>query len=83
MSLLLSLFLQALIIKHTVAVALEVWIFDLLLKFSAHAFIILGLLSAARTVSAALLQTRLNHTYDPLVGIECDFHFVTSFFLAC
>ena len=83
MSLLLSLLLQALIIKHTVAVALEARILDLLFKFSAHAFIILGLLSAARTVSATLFETCLNHTYDPLIGIECDFHFVTSFFLAC
>ena len=83
MSLLLSLLLQALIIQHTVAIALEIGIFNLFLKLSAHAFIIFGLFSAARTVSAALLQTRLNHSYDPLVGIECNFHFVTSFFLAC
>ena len=74
--------LQRFVIEHTVAVALEIRIGDLILKLLAHTFGCLCAFSAAGTVSAGALESFPDGVDNLLIGIELDFH-VRHLFLDC
>ena len=52
-----ELFVKTFIVEHTVAVALEFGIGDLLAEFLAHALVVLRFLQTARTVAARTLES--------------------------
>ncbi len=62
------------IVEHTVAVALEIGICDLLLEFLANAFCVGGGLASARTVTAALTETFFDDADDFSVLIKSYGH---------
>ena len=68
------LILQGFVIEHTVAVALEIRIGNLILKLLAHTFGCLCAFSAAGTVSAGALESFPDGIDNLLIGIELDFH---------
>ena len=68
-----------LVIEHTVAVALEIGVFYLLTELSAHALVFLGLLTAARTVTACAPKPLLHGIHNLFIGIESYLHFQNSF----
>ena len=74
--------LQRFVIEHTVAVALEIRIGNLILKLLAHTFGCLCAFSAAGTVSAGALESLPDGLNDLLIWIEFDFH-VRHLFLDC
>jgi len=76
------LILQGFVIEHTVAVALEIRISNLILKLLAHTFGCLCAFSAAGTVSAGALESFPDGIDNLLIGIELDFH-VRHLFLDC
>ena len=76
------LILQGFVIEHTVAVALEIRIGNLILKLLAHTFGCLCAFSAAGTVSAGALESFPDGIDNLLIGIELDFH-VRHLFLDC
>ena len=56
------------------AKALKVRILDLVAELFAHAFIVLGVLAPAGTVSAGAFEPLLDYFDDLFIGIERDFH---------
>ena len=74
--------LQRFVIEHTVAVALEIRIGNLILKLLAHTFGCLCALPAAGTVSTGALESFPDGIDNLLIGIELDFH-VRHLFLDC
>ena len=66
--------LQRFVIEHTVTVALEIRVGDLVLKLLTHALGSLRALQAAGAVPAGTLQALADGVDDLLIGIELDFH---------
>ena len=71
--------LQRFVIEHTVAVALEIRVGDLVLKLLTHALGNLRALQAAGAVSAGTFQALADGVDDLLIGIELDFHVASLF----
>ena len=66
--------LQGFVIEHTVAVALEIRVGDLVLKLLTHALGSLRALQAAGAVPAGTFQALADGVDNLLIGIELDFH---------
>ena len=71
--------LQRFVIEHTVTVALEIRVGDLVLKLLTHALGSLRALQAAGAVPAGTLQALADGVDDLLIGIELDFHVASLF----
>ena len=71
--------LQRFVIEHTVAVALEIRVGDLVLKLLTHALGSLRALQAAGAVPAGTFQALADGVDDLLIGIELDFHVSSRF----
>ena len=67
-----------LVIKHTMAIALEALVCYLLLELLAHALEIIGALKTAGAISARPLQALLDHLDDLLVFVKPDLHYLFS-----
>ena len=72
-----------LVVEHTVTVALEIGIRNLLPELLADAAVVLGALQAAGTVAAGALQALPDRLYHFRIVVEFDCHtrHILSFFL--
>lgn len=67
------------VIETAVAIAFKVGVCDLISKLFAHTDIILGLLQAARAISAFFSEAFANSIYNFFIFIEDDFHCFSLF----
>jgi len=74
--------LQRFVIEHTVAVALEIRVGDLVLKLLTHALGSLRALQTAGAVPTGTLQALADGFHDLGIVIETDFHRTASFLSA-
>ena len=67
-----------LVIKHTVAEALEVWIPDLFAELAAHALVVLRPLETAWAVAAGALEALADTLHDLFIRIQPYLHSFSS-----
>lgn len=71
-----------LVVKHAVAVPLEVFVFYLVAEFLTHALRVLGMSKAAGAVAAVFCHNAFKPVNQFLVGVESNFHsFIPPFFI--